>query len=119
MRNYYCLSWFYKDLISEKHKLHYIISGVARTVDFQRTVPDTALFDSKINRIMIHTVNRNEIIKAYLHTIITDLKKLCSNLEYRTKEFIERHDLNISDWTSRRDIQFILEPKDYYKNEEE
>ncbi|MAO42214.1 MULTISPECIES: hypothetical protein [Leeuwenhoekiella] len=107
------ISWFYFNNKTEKHKLHYFISGVARITEMDRIVPDTTQFDKKINNIALHTVNGKKVIKAELNNVIKDLKNLCLNLEERIQNYYERHQLEKSNWEKRRDIHIILKPEDY------
>ena len=107
------ISWFYFNTDTRKHKLHYLISGVARRTDMKWKVPDTSKFDKPINNITLHTVNNKKVIKSELTEVVADLTRLAQRIELSLEFFLNKTSLKRANWESRRDIHIILKPDDY------
>ena len=101
---YGVLSWFYKDLETEKFHPFAMISGIARGPEFGWKVPDLTKSESVINNIVIQTVDGKKVIKADLNSIMSDLKKLCVELERRLENFCVEHNVEPKNWIKHQDI---------------
>jgi hypothetical protein len=109
------ISWFYQNHVTKKHKPHYLLSGVDRRANMEVKVPDTTKFNGKLNNVSLHSLNKKKVIKTELNIIISDLLKLCTDLENRIQQFYKNHNLILMDWTARRDIHVMIKPEDYDK----
>lgn len=80
---YGVLSWFHKDLESKEFTPFSLFSGIQRGSKVEWTVPDLKDSNRQINSILLQTVAEGKVLSADLNEIMTDLKKLCMDLENR------------------------------------
>lgn len=105
---YGVLIWFYKNLETEDFIPTMAISGVSKEPFIEYKVPDLTSSTSKINNVIVQTVNKKELIRTDLTFLVQDLKNLCLNLENRLTKFCLAHNLESLNWKRRQDIVIKL-----------
>ena len=105
---YGILSWYYKDLETEKLTPKILISGIAWAFTANLKIPDVSDSSKEVNDITLQTVNKKETILLNITELMRNLKTIADLNEEKIGNFFKQQGWNLCDWSKRKDIMIKI-----------
>ncbi|MEN9336024.1 MAG: hypothetical protein RLZZ500_1011 [Bacteroidota bacterium] len=114
---YGILSWYHKNLETEKLTPKILVSGIAWAFSANLKIPDVSDSSNEINDITLQTVNKKETILISLSELMKNLKSIADSNEEKVGNFFKQQGWNLCDWSKRQDIMIKIKSQDEEKKD--
>ena len=109
---YGILSWYHKNLETEKLTPKILVSGITWAFNANLTIPDVSDSSKEINDICLQTVNKKETILINLTDLMQKLKSIADKNEEKVGAFFKEQGWKPCDWTKRKDIMINIKSEE-------